>query len=164
MERLSEELLDHIVSEVTNPLPSRHKPLYNDLLSLSLVSRKFCRIVEPYIYRSLIMTANNGEKMLRTTNTRSELLRHVRAVFVEQYCHVADEIRDFIMHKLILGANATMAYIRSRRPHLTFLPPEAGTSLSQQDLDDTLDSVWLIVERFWDQLDLVLHVKEEPED
>ncbi|CAI9625269.1 unnamed protein product [Alternaria burnsii] len=98
MERLSEELLDHIVSEVTNPLPSRHKPLYNGLLSLSMVSRKFCRIVEPYIYRSLIVTANNGEKLLRTTNTRSELLRHVRAVFVEQYCHVADEIQDFIMH------------------------------------------------------------------
>lgn len=98
MERLSEELLDHVVSEVINPLPSRHRPLYGDLLSLSMVSRKFCRIAEPYIYRSLIVSANNGERLLRTTNTRSELLRHVRAAFVVQYRYIADEIRDFIMH------------------------------------------------------------------
>ena len=57
-----------------------------------------------------------------------------------------------------------MAYIISRRPNLTFHRPEVGTSLLQQDLDGTLDSARLIVERFRDQLDPVLNVKEEPED
>ena len=39
-------------------------------------------------------------------------------------------IRNFIMERLLMGANATMAYIRSQRPTLTFRPPAPGESLS----------------------------------
>ena len=39
-----------------------------------------------------------------------------------------------------MGANATMAYIRSQRPTLTFRAPAPGDSLSQQNMDGTLDS------------------------
>ena len=63
-----------------------------------------------------------------------------------------------------MGANATMAYIRSQRPTLTFRPPAIGSSLTQQDMDGTLDSAWLIVERFRDQLDPVVRVKVESEE
>ena len=79
--------------------------------------------------------------------------------------HSVGPIQDFITEKLILGANATMAYIRSQRPHLAFHPPEAGTVQSQQNMDGMFESARLIVEHYCDQLvDLVLHVKDEPED
>ena len=63
-----------------------------------------------------------------------------------------------------MGANATMAYIRSQRPTLKFCPPAPGSSLTQRDMDDTLDSARLIVERFKDQLDPVVKVKVEPKE
>ena len=63
-----------------------------------------------------------------------------------------------------MGANATMAYIRSQRPTLTFCPPTQGSSLTQRDMDGTLDSAWLIVERFRDQFDPVVKVKVESEE
>ena len=63
-----------------------------------------------------------------------------------------------------MEANATVVYIRSQRPTLTFRPPAIGSSLTQQDMDGTLDSARLIVERFRDQLDPVVKVKVEPED
>ncbi|KAI4617076.1 uncharacterized protein J4E87_008590 [Alternaria ethzedia] len=97
MERLSEELLDHVVSEVINPLPNRHTSNYDDLLNLSLVSRKFCRITEPYIYRSLIFSGDNGKGLLRTFQNRPDLLRYVRAVYAMQYDHIGKRIRNFIM-------------------------------------------------------------------
>ena len=56
-------------------------------------------------------------------------------------------VRDFITHNLVLGANATMAYIRSQHPQLVFCSPEAGSVLSQQNMDGTFDSVRRIVER-----------------
>ena len=49
-------------------------------------------------------------------------------------------IRNFIMERLIMGANATMAYIRSQRPTLTFRPPALGSSLTQRDMDGTPNS------------------------
>ena len=74
-------------------------------------------------------------------------------------------IRDFVTEKLILATNATMAYIRSQHPQLSFRPSEAGTVLSQQNMDGTFESVRLIAEHYHDQLvDLVLHVKDEIED
>ena len=63
-----------------------------------------------------------------------------------------------------MGANATMAYIRSQRPTLTFRPPAIGSSLTQQDMDGTLNSAQLIVERFRDQLVPVVRVKVESEE
>ena len=63
-----------------------------------------------------------------------------------------------------MGANTTMAYIRSQRPTLTFRPPAPGESLSHQNMDGTLDCARLIIDRFRDQLDPVVRVKVEPEE
>ena len=63
-----------------------------------------------------------------------------------------------------MGANATMAYIRSQRPTLTFSAPVPADSLSQQNMDGTLDSARLIIDRFRDQLDPIVRVKVEPEE
>ena len=63
-----------------------------------------------------------------------------------------------------MGANATMAYIISQRPTLTFRPPVPGEYLSQQNMDGTLDCARLIIDRFQDQLDPVVRVKIEPEE
>ncbi|KAH6883301.1 hypothetical protein BKA58DRAFT_34353 [Alternaria rosae] len=98
MEHLSEELLDHVVSEVINPLPNRHRSHYDDLLNLSLVSRTFCRIAEPYMYRSLIVSGDNGNGLLRTLKKRPDLLRYVRAAYVMQYDHIGKRIRNFIIN------------------------------------------------------------------
>jgi hypothetical protein len=98
MERLSEELLDHVVSEVINPLPNRHTSQYDDLLNLSLVSRKFCRIAEPYIYHSLIISADNGNDLMRTMKNRPDLLRYVRAVYAMRYDYIGNRIRNFVMN------------------------------------------------------------------
>ena len=42
----------------------------------------------------------------------------------------AGPIRDFITQKLVDGANATMAYIRSKHPHMQLRPPVPGSTLS----------------------------------
>ena len=66
---------------------------------------------------------------------------------LDVFCGVGP-IQNFITERLIMGANETMAYIRSQRQTLTFRPPAPGSSLTQQDMDGTLDSAPLIVERF----------------
>ena len=63
-----------------------------------------------------------------------------------------------------MGANATMAYIRSQRPTLTFRPPAPGESLSRQNMDDTFDCARLIIDCFRDQLDPIVRVKVEAEE
>ena len=63
-----------------------------------------------------------------------------------------------------MGAHTTMTFIRSQRPTLTFRPPALGESLSQQNMDGTLDCARLIVDRFRDQLDPIVRVKVEPEE
>ena len=63
-----------------------------------------------------------------------------------------------------MGANATMAYIRSQGPTLTFRPPAPGESLSRQNMDGTFDCAQLIIDRFRDQLDPIARVKVEPEE
>ena len=63
-----------------------------------------------------------------------------------------------------MGANVTMTYIKSLCPQLVFRSPEAGSVLSQQNIDGTFDSVRLIVERYHAQLMAPLHVKDELED
>ena len=68
------------------------------------------------------------------------------------------------MSRATLNCNATMAYIRSQRPTLTFRPPAPGESLSQQNMDGTLVCAQLIIDRFRDQLDPIVRVKVEPEE
>ncbi|CAE7031733.1 hypothetical protein P3342_006681 [Pyrenophora teres f. teres] len=98
MEKLSEELLDHIVCEVMNPLPNRFNTCYDDLLSLSMVSRKFCRITEPYIYRSLIMFGDNEVELLQTMNSRPALSRYTTGIHIMYYYHLPREVLDFVLH------------------------------------------------------------------
>ena len=81
-----------------------------------------------------------------------------------EYFREVGSIRNFITERLVMGANATMAFCRSRRPTLSFRPPVPGESLSQQDMDDTLESAQRIVNHFRDQLDPIVRVKAEPEE
>ena len=74
-------------------------------------------------------------------------------------------IRGFITQKLVDGANATMAYLRSQRPNLQLRPPAPRSSLSQSHLDDTVEHARVLVECYNTQLmGPVLPVKDEPED
>ena len=81
-----------------------------------------------------------------------------------EYFRGVGPIRDFITERLIMGANAKMAYIRSQHPTLTFRPPAPGKSLSRQNMDGTFDCAQLIINRFRDHLDPVAWVKVEPEE
>ena len=77
----------------------------------------------------------------------------------------AGPIRELLTQKLVDGANAAMAYVRSRRPHLQLTPPAVGATLSQADLDGTVASARTLVERHHAQLfGPVLPVKDEPEN
>jgi hypothetical protein len=74
-------------------------------------------------------------------------------------------IRDLLTRKLVIGANAAMAYVRSHRPFLQLPPPAIGATLDQGDLDGTVRSAELLVERTRDQFcGPLLPVKDEPED
>ena len=77
----------------------------------------------------------------------------------------AGPILDFITQKLVDGANATIAYIRSKRPNMQLRPPVPGSTLSQSQLDDTVEYARVMVECYHAQLmGPVLPVKDEPED
>ena len=77
----------------------------------------------------------------------------------------AGPVRELLTRKLVVGANAVMAYVRSHRPFLRLPPPAIGATLDQGDLDDTLRSAELLIERTRDQLcGPLLPVKNEPED
>ena len=74
-------------------------------------------------------------------------------------------IRDLLTRKLVIGANAAMAYVRSHRPFLVLPPPEIGERLDQADLDGTVQSAELLIERTRAQLcGPCLPDKDEPED
>ncbi|KAI2480450.1 hypothetical protein Ptr902_08631 [Pyrenophora tritici-repentis] len=98
MEKLPEELLDHIVCEVMNPLPNRYNTSYGYLLDLSMVSRKFRRITETYIYRSLIMFGDNEAELLQTMSSRPELSRHTRGIHIMAYYRLPSKVLDFVLH------------------------------------------------------------------
>lgn len=124
MDKLPEELLDHIISEAAKPLPGRHgllssslvlpsrrEFLYRNLLSLSLVSRKFHRLTEPYLYHSVILSENNERRFLDTTEVHTRLSRHTRELFVTNSQDVAREVlclamRLPSMHKLDLDVTS----------------------------------------------------------
>ena len=77
----------------------------------------------------------------------------------------AGPIRELLTQKLVVGANAAMAYVRSRRPNLVLPPPAVGATLSQEDLDGTVVSARMLVERNHAQLfGPILPIKDEPED
>ena len=58
-----------------------------------------------------------------------------------------------------------MAYVRSQRPFLVLPPPAIGATLDQDDLDGTVRSAEILIERTHAQLcGPALHVKDEPED
>ena len=76
----------------------------------------------------------------------------------------AGPTRDLLTQKLVAGANAVMAYVRSQRPFLVLPPPEVGATLDQADLDGTVRSAEVLVVRMHDQLcGPMLPIKEEPE-
>ena len=78
---------------------------------------------------------------------------------------LAGPIRELLTQKLVVGANAAMAYVRSRRPNLVLPSPAVGATLSQGDLDGTLLSAEILVERCHDQLfGPALPIKDEPEE
>ena len=64
----------------------------------------------------------------------------------------AGPIRELLTQKLVVGANAPMAYVRSRRPNFVLPPPAIGATLSQEDLDGTVLSARMLVERNHAQL------------
>ena len=77
----------------------------------------------------------------------------------------AGPIWGLLTQKLVDGANATMAYVRSQRSDFKLTPPVAGSILSQADLDGTAASARVLVECYHAQLfGPVLPVKDEPED
>ena len=74
-------------------------------------------------------------------------------------------VRDLLTRKLVIGANAAMAYVRSRRPRLVLQPPAAGEVLERGDLDDTIRAAETLIECTREQLcGPELPIKDEPED
>ncbi|KAF1937464.1 hypothetical protein EJ02DRAFT_55531 [Clathrospora elynae] len=91
-----EELVEHIVSEVTRPLPSRHNVSYSDLLSLTMVSNIFRRITKPYLYRSLVISPAIQEQLLRTMRALPELSEHIQAIFLARYPEPMGQLMCFV--------------------------------------------------------------------
>lgn len=74
-------------------------------------------------------------------------------------------IRELLSQRLVIGANAAMAYMRSRKPRLVLRTPAAGEVLEQRDLDDTIRAAETLIECTREQLcGPELPVKDEPED
>jgi hypothetical protein len=77
----------------------------------------------------------------------------------------AGPVRELLTRKIVVGANAAMAYVRNQRPFLQLPSPAVGATLDQGDLEGTFHSAELLVERTRDQLcGPQLPVKDEPED
>jgi len=71
-------------------------------------------------------------------------------------------LREAVTQKLVLGANAVMAYVRGRKPNLVLPTPAARVVLAQKDLDGTKASAELLVDRCQEQLlGPALFVKDE---
>jgi hypothetical protein len=107
MDTLSEELLDHIISDAVQPLPNRHGH-YNDLINLSMVSRKFHRITEPYLYHSIVLSEKNKKQFLHTIEHCADLSRHTRELFLKHSYDVIHEVQSLAtrlpsLHKLDLN-------------------------------------------------------------
>lgn len=67
------------------------------------------------------------------------------------------------MQFAILGSNATMAHIRSRRPDFSVRPPAAGALIPQSRLAETRAAAEDFINRCKDQLfGPVQDIKDEP--
>ena len=74
-------------------------------------------------------------------------------------------IRELLSQRLVIGANAAMAYMRSRKPRLVLRTPAAKEVLEQKDLDDTIQAAETLIECTREQLcGPELPVKDELED
>ena len=74
-------------------------------------------------------------------------------------------IRELLTQRLVIGANAAMAYVRSRKPRLVLPPPAFGEVLARGDLDDTIRAATTLIECTREQLcGPELPIKDEPED
>lgn len=85
MQKLSEELLDIIIANTPRPLLNHWTSGYANLLSLSLVSRIFHRITEPYLYQAVylpdvVVPGENGVSTFQNTIAQARLCRYVRTV------------------------------------------------------------------------------------
>ena len=68
------------------------------------------------------------------------------------------------MQLAILGSNATMAYIRSRKPNFAIRPPAIVILISQTHLIETHSAAENFIDRCKEQLfGPVLDLKDEPE-
>jgi len=77
---------------------------------------------------------------------------------------VADSVKESLMQLAILGSNATMAHIRSRKPNFAIRPPATGTLISQSHLIETRSAAEDFIDRCKEQLfGPVLDIKDEPD-
>ena len=77
---------------------------------------------------------------------------------------VTDSIKESLMQLVVLGSNATLAHIRSRKPDFAIRPPAIGTLISQTQLVETYSAAEDFINRCKDQLfSPVLDMKDELE-
>ena len=127
---------------------------YNARTIATLKDHVWWGVIQIEVYKA---TLNPIHEIMFPTGPRVQGINALLDVF-----RGVGPIRNFIMERLIMEANATMAYIRGQRQTLTFRPPVLGSTLTQQDMDVTLDLTQLIVDHFRGQLDPVVKVKVEP--
>lgn len=94
MDKLSEELLDQIVSESATSLPNTHQRDYNTLLCLSLVTHQLHRITEPHLYHSVV-SKSYGNALLRTLESRLALGHYVNELRFLEDSNLTDGIKLF---------------------------------------------------------------------
>ena len=77
---------------------------------------------------------------------------------------VTDSVKESLMQLAILGSNATMAYIRDRKPNFSIRPPATGTLVSQAHLIETRSAAEELIDCCKEQLfGSVLDTKDEPD-
>jgi len=64
---------------------------------------------------------------------------------------VTESVKGSLMNLAVLGANATMAYIRSRRPKFSLRPPAPGELIPQSRLFETSPAAEEFISRCQDQ-------------
>ena len=95
---------------------------YNERTLATLKDRVWWGILLIELCRS---TLNRINEVMFPTGPQPQGINGLLAIF-----RGVVPIRTFITERLVMGANATMAYIRSQRPTLTFRPPSIGSSLT----------------------------------
>jgi len=76
---------------------------------------------------------------------------------------VTNSIKESLMRLAILGSNATMAHIRSRKPDFSLRPPAAGALIPQSRMTETRAAAEDFIDRCKDQLfGPIQDIKDEP--